>query len=57
MPGPHQAPWLQPGLMADPHGTGEVSKEALDWGLECEDTNPHQPPFPLNPQGLVQMNS
>lgn len=31
--------------MADPHGTGEVSWKALSWGLECEDTNLHQPFF------------
>lgn len=43
VPEPHQAPWLQPGLMADPHGTGEVSRKALYWGLACEDTNLNHP--------------
>lgn len=29
--------------MADPHGTGEVSRKALSWGLACEDTNLNHP--------------
>lgn len=29
--------------MADPHGTGEVNRKAVYWGLECEDTNISQP--------------
>ncbi|EPY88023.1 ubiquitin carboxyl-terminal hydrolase 2-like protein [Camelus ferus] len=53
VPGPHQAPWLQPGLMADPHGTAAFYIGCLriaKWFQAQEVLDRHNP-HPQNEEG------